>query len=1537
MSHRRDRTPLAAFALATLLAVALAAGPVQAEPVKCQREIAKRTTELARKEAKLLQKCEDKVLSGKLAGPCPDAKTAEKIAKAESKLRQSVDKQCGGSDRSCGTGGDDDALASIGWDGGTCPNFEQGSCDGAIADCDDVADCVACVDHAAIGQAIDLYYDELAPTTDRDLLKCQRAIGKESTRFFDRRAKAFAKCEDDVLKGKSPGPCPDARADATAARAEVKLVDRICKSCGGGDRTCGVGGDDFTPAEIGFAASCPDVTVPGGTACGGPVADLTDLVECVRCVTAFKGSCIDALSVPGLKSYPPECAGAPPSPTPTATATLGVPTPTATPTPPPQVCGNDTIEGDEECDGTDDALCPGECQPNCQCPQPCTLPSPLPEILSLVGKDGVDLDSGWTGISHDSRGVTDGSLLALRVSNCDADLGSPTCGQCDTEGPILFPGQSKNCYCTNLAARDTSSLATCDPEAPSDCSAPETCQCFYGPPLPLSSGAVPVCVVNRATGPVSGTTNVADTGPNAGSGAAHIELEATVHTGIAVDMPCPTCEGDLTPGDGMRDGTCVGGAFDGEPCDVAGTSPFFGTMSFQCLPPTGGNIGTLAITFDEATTGTTTLATGPTCTAPGFGTQQCFCDTCATASAEPCNADADCPGGASCGAKRCIGGASNGVPCAVPSDCSGGFCGTVGTATAPNQCSNAVCSVNASDPDGSGEGQCATGPFDGNCSEERFRGCSNSNECNPPPAGSCTGCAPGQTCVFTARQCFLDPIVRTGTPGTDMGVVAATFCIPPTASGSVNSVAGLPGPGALRQPTRFFKSGALCGNGALDAGETCDPPFDGTCPGECLPDCTCANKVCGDGVVNQPSETCDGGDDAACPGACQGDCTCGVFCGDGAINQGSEECDGGDDAACPGACQPTCLCPVCGDDVVNQPSEACDGSDDAACPGACQGDCTCGPFCGDDVINQPGEECDGSATGACGGTCDVDCTCAPFCGDGMRDAGELCDGADDAACPGECQGDCTCPAIGELTFIAEPGADLDTGWTGTSHDFTIQAGSMISGVIGACDGVTDFECSFFANIGSACSADASISCTDSTQCPFPQSCVIRTYGPPLPLSSGGVPVCVVNRHAQDVTGTHHLTTGETVLSARLSALVHLGASVSQPCPICDCGDPDVQDCTIGESGTCSDNPLNACTVEGTGTFGPTSNDCPPNPGTNISGGGLDIPFNPLTTGTTTFPSNQPCDGAGFAGYDCWCDGQSQPSACALACDGGSNDAQACNADSDCPGAPAGACRPLCRQIVGEPVGEGECVAGPVDQTCAGASEVGCSETQPCPIGLGPCVTQVRRCFLDPIVREGAPGTSSIVSASTFCIPATSSPAVNNTAGLPGPGAIRYGNALDLKYCGDGTLNRTQEECDGDDDANCPGACAANCLCTTVCGNGTTEFGEQCDPGGPGGVPPPDDGACPTLCAAAGGPDECTCPALCGDGFVGPGEQCDPGGPGGMPPAADGACPGQCNAVTCQCPAPLCGNGIIEAGEVCELPDVDCGPLQLCVGCTTCLP
>ncbi len=124
--------------------------------------------------------------------------------------------------------------------------------------------------------------------------------------------------------------------------------------------------------------------------------------------------------VPSLRNPPTGPTVTPtPTPTPTPTGPTATLTPTATPTPPPG-CGNGMIDGSEECDPPDEAACPGQCSAFCQCID-CVLPNPMPEVLSFAAKPGIDLDTGWTGHSHDLPGVDDGSLTAVRLQNCDTD------------------------------------------------------------------------------------------------------------------------------------------------------------------------------------------------------------------------------------------------------------------------------------------------------------------------------------------------------------------------------------------------------------------------------------------------------------------------------------------------------------------------------------------------------------------------------------------------------------------------------------------------------------------------------------------------------------------------------------------------------------------------------------------------------------------------------------------------------------------------------------------------------------------------------------------------------------------------------------------------------------------------------------------------------------------------------------------------------------------------------------------------------------
>ena len=172
------------------------------------------------------------------------------------------------------------------------------------------------------------------------------------------------------------------------------------------------------------------------------------------------------------------------------------------------------------------------------------------------------------------------------------------------------------------------------------------------------------------------------------------------------------------------------------------------------------------------------------------------------------------------------------------------------------------------------------------------------------------------------------------------------------------------------------------------------------------------------------------------------------------------------------------------------------------------------------------------------------------------------------------------------------------GWTGISHNQGIVEGSQIFICLQDCDLSTNPICT-----GTGPTGKGTINDT--------------TFGPPLPLSTGGVPVCVINEYRGDVTlVSANLSTGDIVLNVPLTSKVHQGATVTVPCPICN------GDATVGASGTyvnCGPNNTTctqgaACTVDGLSGLGNTSTVCLPNPGNNI--GNLKINLN-TTSGTST--------------------------------------------------------------------------------------------------------------------------------------------------------------------------------------------------------------------------------------------------------------------------------------------------------------------------------
>ena len=291
---------LAALAVAAAL---LAAGAsARADADRCTAAIIKANSGFVQGKARALQKCRERVLKGQLPPETvceANLKTIGAIAKTRARLQSTIVKACGGKDKTCGTP-DDDGLDSIGWGVGVCPNFEIGDCTNAIESCSDIASCLECIDDAAVDEAIALDYDGFKltdPKMEKDLNRCQVAMGKESIRFLIAKSKALARCWGAVSQGKGAAPCPDpgdGKALAAIESAAEKKTLAICKACGGADAACGTP-DDPPLAEIGFPNFC---SLYGE--CPGAIDTLDEAVACLDCDTRFKVDCTEGSAVPSL-------------------------------------------------------------------------------------------------------------------------------------------------------------------------------------------------------------------------------------------------------------------------------------------------------------------------------------------------------------------------------------------------------------------------------------------------------------------------------------------------------------------------------------------------------------------------------------------------------------------------------------------------------------------------------------------------------------------------------------------------------------------------------------------------------------------------------------------------------------------------------------------------------------------------------------------------------------------------------------------------------------------------------------------------------------------------------------------------------------------------------------------------------------------------------------------------------------------------------------------------------------------------------------
>ena len=387
------------------------------------------------------------------------------------------------------------------------------------------------------------------------------------------------------------------------------------------------------------------------------------------------------------------------------------------------------------------------------------------------------VDVGWTGMGH-NLDIADGFWGMVDLA-CNQD--------CDNCGVTMNPMRELPqgfCRCVDDPTIHCSTIAGAD----AACGGGD-CRCTFAPPLALSSGGSPVCLVNEFVSELEGTANA-----GTGSTSTTLSLSTRVFLGMTLTQPCPTCESDGLPNDGLRGGTCNGGSRNGLACDENSAHGTFGPVSYECPPDTANISGAgLHLTL-TLTDGYVELPFGTDCDPPYEGSA-CACAVCSGDTSLPCNSDEEC---AAVDAGTC---SSNGG----------------GAARWPNSCVNGICELGEGKDESlyAETGECLNGPIDTFCdgvthpNGEGYIPCTSDAEC-AVMADECGGDC-GTCSLAKLRSCFIDPIDGQGHANQHGADLVSVFCAPPTVSSAVNEAGGTPGPGRIRINFDFE---GLCPNGA---------------------------------------------------------------------------------------------------------------------------------------------------------------------------------------------------------------------------------------------------------------------------------------------------------------------------------------------------------------------------------------------------------------------------------------------------------------------------------------------------------------------------------------------------------------------------------------------------------------------------------------------------------------------------------------------------------------------------------------------------
>jgi len=321
--------------------------------------------------------------------------------------------------------------------------------------------------------------------------------------------------------------------------------------------------------------------------------------------------------------------------------------------------------------------------------------------------------------------------------------------------------------------------------------------------------------------------------------------------------------------------------------------------------------------------------------------------------------------------------------------------------------------------------------------------------------------------------------------------------------------------------------------------------------------------------------------------------------------------------------------------------------------------------------------------------------------------------------------DCFCPSNpaggpSELRLtVGETGNDLHIGSTGQSHNFTNVAGATLDYCLTGCDATSSSVCQASGTTGPGTANGA-------------------TFGPPLPLFSASVAVCVVNRFEdasiQAVVDVASGAFDATSTPLRLVSETYQGTT-SQVCPRCvggrcDSGRNAGGSCVPGGRVVVSNPP----TV--VGAVYDVSSSCLPTPANLIGAPEVVLP---LTSGRVSLAGE---DGS------VPCPGQAHHDDC------GSG---TCTVDCGAKADPKGGINQMC---------------------CSNARGLPCFPTDPL-TGVGEIVRTGTIAAPAPAWPDPTyPKTSDGTLVAVFCIPSSNGIPVDATAGLPGPGALLLSGTIE---------------------------------------------------------------------------------------------------------------------------------------------------------------